>query len=100
MIMRRRQICRDVREPARPQHRALDDVGGGALHRRIDRGAFGVLAALAVARLDLGEIKAAAEQGLDIDPARGALARLSMKACTSGGSARNSGPCIPAPRCV
>jgi hypothetical protein len=47
-------------------HRQLDQVGGGALHRRVDRGAFGALAAAAVAGADLRQPQAAAEHGFDI----------------------------------
>ena len=48
------------------QHCTLDDVGGGALHRGIDRGTLGILAALAVAGFDIGDIQAASEYGLHI----------------------------------
>ena len=34
-------------------HCALDDVRGGALHRRIDRSALCILAAVSIARIDL-----------------------------------------------
>ncbi len=48
------------------QHGPLDDVGGGALHGGVDGGALGVLAPLRVARLDLGQVQAPAEHGLDV----------------------------------
>src|SRR5690606_14202128 len=47
-------------------HGALDDVCCGALHRRVDRGAFGTLAHGLVLRMDLRQVQAAAEQGLDV----------------------------------
>ena len=47
-------------------HRALDDVGGRALHRGVDRAALGVLSQLAVARPDLRQVQPAAEHGLDV----------------------------------
>ena len=47
-------------------HRALDDVGGSALHRRIDGGALGGLAQHAVAGMNIGQVEAATKQGLDI----------------------------------
>jgi hypothetical protein len=37
-------------------HRPLDDIGRRALHRRIDGGAFGVLPAAGIARVDLGQV--------------------------------------------
>src|SRR6186713_2988755 len=44
--------------PAAPRihgdHGALDDVGGRALHGSVDRGAFGSLLELLVARVDVG----------------------------------------------
>src|SRR5690606_13196190 len=55
-------------------HGPLDDVGRGPLHGRIDGGALGVLAALAVAGVDLRQVQAAAEDRLDIALAAGLLA--------------------------
>ena len=37
-------------------HRPLDDIGRRALHRRIDGGAFGILPAAGIARVDLGQV--------------------------------------------
>ncbi len=48
------------------QHGALDQVGGGALHRRVDCGALGALAAAGIRRPDFRQPEAAAEYGLDI----------------------------------
>ncbi|CRI63432.1 hypothetical protein THIOKS11320081 [Thiocapsa sp. KS1] len=56
----------------RRDHGALDDVGGRALHGRVDGGPLGGGAATLVAVPDLGQIKPPAEQGLDI----AVLARL------------------------
>ena len=47
-------------------HRDLDDVGGGALDDRVDREALAELARLPVARADLGDLAAAAEQRRDV----------------------------------
>src|SRR5262245_20750068 len=47
-------------------HRELDEVRGRALHRRVDRGALGGLAAHGCAAAELGEPQAAAEYGLDV----------------------------------
>ena len=58
-------------------HGELDEVRGGALHRRIDRRALGGLAAAPGAPLfQLGEPEAPAEHGLDVADSR-ALARVS-----------------------
>src|SRR5690606_24544338 len=51
-------------------HGALDDVRCGALHGRVDRGAFGTLARGLVLRVALRQVPAAAEQGLAVAPAR------------------------------
>jgi ribosome biogenesis GTP-binding protein YsxC/EngB len=56
-----------IRKPGcRPHHRALDDVGGGALHRRVDRGALGAWRAGGIARTDLGQIQPPPEHGFDV----------------------------------
>src|SRR5579859_646077 len=47
-------------------HCQLDQVGRRALHRRVDRGTLRTLAARRIARLDLGQIKPAPEDRLDI----------------------------------
>src|SRR6185437_4146972 len=47
-------------------HRALDDVGRGALHWRVDRGALGPGALGGVARMDVFEIQPPPEQRFDI----------------------------------
>src|SRR5271169_378951 len=38
-------------------HGALDDIGGSALHRRVDGAAFGILAQSLVARANFGPIQ-------------------------------------------
>jgi hypothetical protein len=54
-----------------PQHRDLDDVGRGTLHRRVDRDALGGLPDLAVAAEDVRQIPPAVEEGRDVPlPAR------------------------------
>src|SRR5690606_3451341 len=55
-------------------HRALDDVGGAALHRRIHRGAFGALAQAVIARVEVFQIQPAAEDGFHVAIAMGFLA--------------------------
>ena len=57
-------------------HGPLDDVGRRTLHRCVDRGAFGVLPAGRIARLDLGKIQAPPEHGLDVAPVARPLPRL------------------------
>ena len=52
-------------------HGHLDDVCGGALHGGVDGGAFGGLAALAVAAADFRQVEAAAEQGFHVALFRG-----------------------------
>ena len=47
------------------EHGELDEVGGGALQRRVDGGAFGEAAHVGVARLDVGDGADAAEVGAD-----------------------------------
>ena len=47
-------------------HRDLDDVGRGALDDRVDREPLAELARLPVARADLGDLAAAAEQRADV----------------------------------
>ena len=49
-----------------PHHRALDDVGAGALDRGVDRGALTPLPFGLVLRIDPREPRLAAEQGLGI----------------------------------
>ena len=63
-------------QPSIVDHRALDDVGGGALHRRVDRGALGAGAQALVAGVDVLQVQAAAEHGFDI----ALLARLLARA--------------------
>src|SRR5579872_6109582 len=46
-------------------HGALDDIGGRALHRCVDRCALRGLLQLAVARADIGQVEPAAIYGLD-----------------------------------
>src|SRR3546814_13385750 len=53
-------------------HRALDDVGRRALHRRVDRRALGPGALALGALLDVLQVQAAAEHGFDV----AALARF------------------------
>ena len=63
---------RRVREPGgfersrHAHHGAADDVGGGALDRRVDRGAFEEAAHRRVLGVDLGIVHAPAEHGLDV----------------------------------
>ena len=57
-------------------HRQLDQVGGGALHRRVDRRALGALAAHRLAGADLRQPQAAAEDGLDVAVLAGGFARF------------------------
>ena len=57
-------------------HRAFDDVRGGALHRRVDGAALGVLLRLLVARADFRQVQAPADNGLDVTVSSRALARL------------------------
>ena len=52
-------------------HGHLDDVCCGALHGGVDGGAFGGLAALAVAAADFRQVEAAAEQGFHVALFRG-----------------------------
>ena len=49
-----------------PDHGELDQVGRGALERRVLRVALAVGAHVEVAVLDLGDVAAALEQGLDV----------------------------------
>src|SRR5262245_10847931 len=65
-----REPCGDA------DHRALDDVRGGSLHRRIDRAALGILAQLIVARVDVGQMQAPAEDRADETGAARARAGL------------------------
>src|ERR1700736_6472705 len=44
-------------------HGAFDDVGGRALHGRVDGAAFGILPQRLVARLDLRQVQAPSEHG-------------------------------------
>ena len=57
------------------RHRALDEVGAGALDRRVDRRAFAALAFVLVRRLDAREPGLPAEQGLRIAALARALER-------------------------
>src|SRR5688572_28437513 len=57
-------------------HRALDDVGSGALHRSIDCCALRALSQSCVARADVVEIQPAAEYRLDVAALARLLARL------------------------
>src|SRR6266480_914323 len=57
-------------------HRKLDQVGGGALHRRVDRGALGRLAAHRAAALHLRQPEAPAEHRFDVALRARAAARL------------------------
>ena len=54
-----------------PQHRDLDDVGGRALDRRVERHPLGHLAALPVVAGQVGQVAAAAEHRLGVAGARG-----------------------------
>ena len=65
-------------------HGALDDVGGRALHRRVDRGALRGLLELLVARVDVRQIEPAAEHGLDVALRLGLRARLLHVALHAG----------------
>src|ERR1022692_3109521 len=49
-----------------PQHRHLDDVGGRSLDRRVQRHPLGHLPALPVIRGQVGQVPAAAEDGLGV----------------------------------
>src|SRR5207342_2635613 len=69
-VTMRRQPAVDV------DHRALDDVGGSALHRRVDRRAFGTGAQALVARVDVVQVQAPPEHGFDV----AALTRLFARA--------------------
>ena len=57
-------------------HRQLDQIGRRALHRRIDRGAFGAGTARTVRRIDLRQPQAAAEHGLHVAARLGRQARF------------------------
>src|ERR1700728_263911 len=65
-------------------HGALDDVGGGALHRRVDGAALGVLLGLFVAGADIRQVQTPSVDSLDITSVAGALARLVHEAPYSG----------------
>src|SRR5512143_695666 len=47
-------------------HGALDDIGGGSLHWRIDGRTLGILSALCITRLDILYVETAPEYGLHI----------------------------------
>ena len=55
------------------EHRDLDDVGGGALDRRVERHPLGHLAALAVVADQVGQVAAAAEDGFGVAVLAGAV---------------------------
>ncbi len=59
-----------------PDHRELDEVGGRALHGRIDCGALGRLAALRSAAADLRQPEPAAEHRFDVAAIARHLARF------------------------
>ena len=48
------------------QHGHFDDISGSTLHRCVDCGALGGLLPLAIARVDLREVKPASPERLDI----------------------------------
>ena len=58
-------------------HGALDDVGGAALHRGVDGGAFGSTATRVIARADFRQVETTAEDGLDGQPCSAARWRVS-----------------------
>ena len=55
-------------------HGALDDIGSGALHRCVDRGALGSLAHGLVLGMNFRQVQAATEQGFDVALLAGLLA--------------------------
>ncbi|CAM5321942.1 hypothetical protein RLIN73S_06476 [Rhodanobacter lindaniclasticus] len=55
-------------------HRALDDVGRAALHRRVHRGVLGALAQAGVARGEVLQVQPAAEDRFHVAVAAGAFA--------------------------
>ena len=72
-------------EPAiHGDHRHLDEIGGGALHRRVDRGALRALAPRRRAALDLGQPQPAAEHGLDVARSRAVSRVRCMYSATPG----------------
>ena len=79
--------ARGRRRPARvhPRHRALDDVGAGALDRRVDRGALGALRARAGSwRADVAGSASSGRTGRGEAAAR---ARSSSVSCDVGADA-------------
>jgi hypothetical protein len=60
-------------------HRALDDVGRGALHRRVDRGALGAGALRLIARGGSRQVQASPEHGFDVTRSRACWRVRSMK---------------------
>ncbi len=63
-------------------HGQLDEVGGGALEGRVDRGALGESARIGVAALDIGNGAKPAEEGAHTAFAARGSRVFSMKACT------------------
>jgi hypothetical protein len=72
------------RAPRHPRHRALDDVGAGALDRRVDRRALGALALVRDLGVDPREPGLAPEQRLRIAALAHALERVDDVALDAG----------------
>ena len=72
-------LLRIAQPLANLDHSPLDDIGGGPLHRGVNRRALGGLTAVVLARLDIWHVQTAPKHRLDVPLLGGPLANVIHK---------------------